>query len=257
MLAGRLYMFDSNTDREWEKWGNNDPYFGVFTDDKYKKSNLTDENKKEFIRSGYDYIDNVIEKLKHIDPTYTIKKALDFGCGVGRLVIPLAEVAEHVTGVDVSESMLNEAQKNCETLSIKNVTFLKSDDNLSLLNGKYDFINSYNVFQHIPIKRGECIFENLLAYLENDGFCVVHFTYANVSKIKKIIRLIKTYIPLGRNFINVIKGRKFFATEMQMDNYDINKLLFMMQKNNVHEFYAEYLDHGGWLGIILYFRKSE
>jgi SAM-dependent methyltransferase len=251
-------MFDSNTDRDWEKWGKIDPYYGVYTHDKFKKANLTDENKKEFIRGGYDYIANVINKIKEqIDSTYTVKKALDFGCGVGRLVIPLAEVAEHVTGIDVSESMLNEAKNNCETLSIKNVTFLKSDDNLSLLSGKYDFINSFNVFQHIPVKRGYRIFENLIAHLEDSGICVVHFTYANTFKIKVITRWIKTYIPLARNFINVIKGRNLFATDMQMNNYDLNKLLFLMQKSNVYEIYAEYSDHGGWLGIILYFRKSE
>jgi ubiquinone/menaquinone biosynthesis C-methylase UbiE len=252
-------MFDSNTDREWEKWGKNDPYFGVITYDKYNISNLTNDNKKEFFRSGYDYIDHVIKFIKkHIYPTYTVNKALDFGCGVGRLVIPLTEIADHVTGVDVSESMLNEAKKNCETISIHNVTFLKSDDNLSLLNGNYDLIISSMVFQHIPVKRGENIFKNLLAHLEIGGVCVVHFTYANPYKLKirKIVRLIKNYIPFGKNIINVIKGRNFFAPVMQMNAYDINKLFFVMQKSNVYGFHAEYSDHGGWQGIVLYFTKS-
>jgi len=155
--------------------------------------------------------------------------------------------------------MLNEANNNCEFLSIKNVEFCISDDNLSILNGKYDFINSFNVFQHIPAKRGERIFENLLSYLEDGGVGVMHFTYACDSKIKirKIGRLIKKCIPLGKNFINLIKGRKFFDPGIQMNAYDMNNLLYMMQKNNVSEIYAEYSDHGGWLGMILYFRKSD
>lgn len=71
--------------------------------------------KKEFFRSGYDYIDHVIKLIKnHIYPTYTVNKAFDFGCGVGRLVIPLTEIADHVTGVDVSESMLKEAKKTAK-----------------------------------------------------------------------------------------------------------------------------------------------
>lgn len=101
-------MFNNDTDKEWEKFGKYDPYFGVLTHDKFHKINLTDENKEEFFKSGFDYIDDVLEKIRsHIDQSFTIKKALDFGCGVGRLVIPLANVAKEVTGVDVSDSMLN------------------------------------------------------------------------------------------------------------------------------------------------------
>jgi len=62
------------------------------------------------------------------------------------MVIPLAGISESVVGVDVSESMLNEAKRNCESLSIKNVSFVKGDDNLSALNCKFDFIHSYIVF---------------------------------------------------------------------------------------------------------------
>ena len=61
-------MFNGNTDREWEKFGRNDPYFGVITHDKFRKANLTDEKKKEFFRSGYIYIDTVLKKIrKYID----------------------------------------------------------------------------------------------------------------------------------------------------------------------------------------------
>ncbi len=91
-------MFSTDTDKEWEKFGKDDPYFGVLTDNKYQKSNLTDEKKNEFFKSGFDYINNVLANIRqHIDQTFTIKKALDFGCGVGRLVIPLANLAEEVT----------------------------------------------------------------------------------------------------------------------------------------------------------------
>jgi 2-polyprenyl-3-methyl-5-hydroxy-6-metoxy-1,4-benzoquinol methylase len=171
-------VFNKNTDREWEKYGKDEPYYGVLTDEKYYKSNLTDQLKEEFFTSGYHQIDGVLRKIrKHIEPSFKICKALDFGCGVGRLVIPLAKISEEVTGVDVSESMLKEAQKNCEFYSIKNVTLVKSDDGLSSIKGKFDFIHSFIVFQHIPIKRGEWIFKNLLEHLEDDGVGVFHFTF--------------------------------------------------------------------------------
>ena len=251
-------MFNRNTDKDWEKFGKDDPYFGVFTHDKFRKINLTDENREELFKTGFDYINDVLEKIRqHIDQTFMIKKALDFGCGVGRLVIPLANVAKEVTGVDVSDSMLNEAKKNCEARSLNNVVFVKSDDSLSLLNGKYDFIHSSIVFQHIPVTRGERIFENLIAHLESDGVCVVHFTYAKNYTIRKLVPFVKKYIPLSNVLINLIKGRNLFAPQMQMNPYNVNHLFLTIQKANVFDCYTEFTNHGGELGIVVYFKKPK
>lgn len=249
-------MFGSDTDREWEKFGKYDPYFGVITHDKYHKPNLSDERKREFFASGFSYLDDVLKNIKqHIDPNFRIKRALDFGCGVGRLVIPLSEVSQEVLGVDVSDSMLNEARKNCEAQFIKNVNFAKSDDNLSLLNGTYDLIHSTMVFQHIPVKRGEWIVKNLIEHLSNAGVCVLHFTYAKTYKFRKVIPLMRKYIPFFQNIINVIKGREFFYPHMQMNSYNLNHLFLMIQTANVRNCYIEFTDHGGELGIIVYFQK--
>ena len=107
-------MFGSKTDKMWEKIGNQDPYFGVITDEKYRTMSLTEEKKKEFFQSGCDHIKFVLEKVrKHLDQYFKISNALDFGCGVGRLTIPMAEIADHVVGIDVSGSMLREAVRNC------------------------------------------------------------------------------------------------------------------------------------------------
>ena len=95
---------------------------------------------------------------RHLDPSFSPKSVLDFGCGTGRLVIPLAEIADYVLGLDVSESMLWEARKNCKAHALNNVQLLKSDDTLSCLDGCFDFIHSFIVFQHIPVKRGIRIF---------------------------------------------------------------------------------------------------
>lgn len=249
-------MFNNNTDKEWEKFGKEDPYYGVIAHVKFRKTNLTDENKEELFKSGFDYINDILGKIRlHIDQTFTIKKALDFGCGVGRLIIPLANVAEEVTGVDVSESMLNEARKNCEARSLNKVVLVKSDDGLSLLNGKYDFIHSVIVFQHIPVKRGEQIFENLLSHLEDEGVCVVHFTYAKSHKTNKLVSLLWKCIPLSGNLINLIRGRRFFSPQMQMNTYDINHLFLTIQNAGVRSCYTEFTNHGGELGIVVYFKK--
>ena len=53
-------------------------------------------------------------------------KILDIGCGTGRHSIELAKRGYHVTGVDLSDSMLKKAQENAQKQQVK-VTFVKHD----------------------------------------------------------------------------------------------------------------------------------
>ncbi|MBS7807928.1 class I SAM-dependent methyltransferase [Variovorax sp. PCZ-1] len=252
-------MFNSNTDKEWEKFGRDDPYYGVLNHKKYLTENLTSENKEEFFQAGTGYIDHVFANIrKHIDPAFTVHQALDFGCGVGRLTVPLAKLAQEVTGADVSDSMLSEARKNCESQSIVNANFIKSDDHLSSITGQYNFILSHIVFQHIPTERGEQIFQALLQRLDENGVGVVHFTYAKQRVPNTTIAsLIRKYLPYGSNFLNLTRGKKFFAPQMQMNSYDVNRLFSMIQKARVIDFYTEFTDHGGEFGIVIYFKKPQ
>ncbi len=250
-------MYSSNTDKDWEQIGQTDPYYGVVTHDIFRCSNLTEENREMFFKSGHDHVNDIIDNVRaYIDSDFTINKALDFGCGVGRLLIPLSGLAQVATGIDVSESMLTEAKKNCEARSINNVILAKSDDTLSCLNGKYDFIYSFVVFQHIPVPRGEQIFKNLIDHLEDGGICVTHFTYGKESKAKKIMGLLKKHIPLFKNFVNTVKGRHFSTPQIQMNDYNLNRLFAIIQQTcHVSRLFVEYTNHDGNLGVIIYFRK--
>ncbi|WP_009631973.1 class I SAM-dependent methyltransferase [Synechocystis sp. PCC 7509] len=251
-----------NTDIEWEKWGKKDPYFAVLIDKKFRNDNITSDIKSEFFESGRKHISHVLQVCRdYLNPDFSPKKALDFGCGTGRLVIPLAEVADHAVGMDISDSMLKEAQKNCEEYSVKNVSLLKSDDDLSALDGRrFDFIHSYIVLQHIPVARGRRIFTNLLNHLEDSGIGVIHFTYAETiysenygaspSGIGQLFKILKKL--LRRSFLF-----RHLEPEMQMNSYNVNELLFLMQKVGIRNFHVEFKDHAGALGIFVYFMKPQ
>jgi SAM-dependent methyltransferase len=254
-----------STDVEWEKWGKMDPYFGVITHDKFRHQNLTDEAKTEFFESGQTHVRYVLEVCRrHLDQGFSPKRVLEFGCGVGRLIIPLAGVAEHVVGLDVSDSMLKEAVKKCNEYSVNNVSLLKSDDNLSSLDGYFDFIHSFIVFQHIPVERGRSIFANLLDHLEEGGICAIQLTYSKAIfgnnhgvppvklPIKKSLEVIKSLV---RRSMRIERpGRD---PEIQMNPYNVNELFFLIQSLGIHDLHVEFTDHEGELGLFLYFQKPK
>jgi len=251
-----MKILESDTDSEWERLGVEDPYYGVVTHEKNRRKNLTGDIRSDFFKSGEDHISHVMKIIHNsFDRNFHPIRALDFGCGVGRLTIPIAKISGNVVGIDVSESMLKEAQLNCGKTGIENVVFVKSDDAMSGLSGAFDFIHSFIVFQHIPIKRGIRIFRRLLKHLQAGGICVLHFTYAKESTKRKIVGYIKRYIPLARNVMSLIRERDFFAPQMEMNSYDLNEVLKLIQMNGITGLWTEFTSHGGELGVVIYFRK--
>jgi 2-polyprenyl-3-methyl-5-hydroxy-6-metoxy-1,4-benzoquinol methylase len=244
---------DLSTDSAWEEWGRRDAYFGVITNPRFRSSELTERTRQEFFESGRWHVRYVMEVIrKHLHPDFVPSRILDFGCGVGRVLLPFAALAHEVVGLDVSPSMLLEARRNCEQHSIANVVLLVSDDSLSSLSGGFDLIHSCIVFQHIPLERGRLIFARLLQHMSSGGVAAIQLTYSK-SHFAETFGI----APDGPKPIHSpLQPKSNNADpEIQMNPYDMNSILFMLQENKVAQFYTEFTDHGGELGVFLFFRK--
>jgi hypothetical protein len=153
--------------------------------------------------------------------------------------------------------MLDEARQNCQSLGLENVRFVRSDDELSQLSEKFDLINSFIVFQHIKPSRGIPIVHRLLEHLLEGGVCMLHLTYAKEFRLRSIAPLVRRYVPLAKNAINVLRGRSFFYPEMQMHTYDMNAVLQLLQKSGMQHVHSEFTNHGGNLGVLMCLQKSK
>jgi SAM-dependent methyltransferase len=252
------HRMDMSTDAAWEEWGRRDPYFGVITNPKFRRAELTEEARLEFFESGktqVDYILNVIRK--HINSSFSPKKVLDFGCGVGRLLVPFTSVAPEVFGLDVSPSMLKEARRNCDEQRAPHVRLLLSSDDLTALTETFDLIHSCIVFQHIPVQRGRAILARLLRHISPGGVGALQFTYSKV-------RFAETHgvpPPEKRRTRIAVPGASVTSTnhdpDIQMNSYNVNEILFLLQQGGVTHSYIEFTDHGGELGLYLFFQMPK
>ena len=252
-----------DTDEEWEKWGKKDPYFGVFTDVKYRRCKITEEALEEFFKTGRDDVQHALHTCRrYFNKDFLPTNVLDFGCGTGRCILPFAEIAETVVGLDVSDSMLEEALNNCNRNNVKNVVLLKSDDNLSLLEDCFDLIYSSIVFQHMPVERGKYIFKKLLKHLNPAGIGVFHFTYyRKEASLKRNPLPYELTMKCLRTVKRCIKKIIHYESpsqdpEMQMNLYDLNELMFIIQSEGIEALCQEFTNHDGELGVFLYFQKS-
>jgi len=66
-------------------------------------------------------------------------------------------------------------ERNCQSFAVWNVEFVKSDDHLSWVAQKFDFVNSCLVLQHIPSARGMTIISGLLRVLNLGGVIALQF----------------------------------------------------------------------------------
>ncbi|HET6230862.1 MAG TPA: class I SAM-dependent methyltransferase [Longimicrobiaceae bacterium] len=248
-----------NTDRDWKSYGKNDPYYGVLSDDGYSRGRMDDEARRRFFESGAAHVDSIFAELRSqtgVDPAPA--RALDFGCGVGRLTIPLAGRCGEVVGVDISEAMLAEASRNASAAGVTNAEFVISDDALSAAEGSFDLVHSFIVFQHISPARGVRIFAAMLEKLRPGGLGVVHFTYAkDLPPVRRIAYGARRHLPFANRAANLVRGRPADAAFIQMNDYDLNRIFGMLQDHGCGRISVRLTDHGGFRGAVLFFQRVD
>lgn len=89
------------------------------------------------------------EALQH-QPDLRRTRALDFGCGLGRLTAALGTWFESAHGLDIAESMV--AAARAEHAAMPHVTFAINahPDLRSQPDGHFDFVLAWIVLQHMP-----------------------------------------------------------------------------------------------------------
>jgi SAM-dependent methyltransferase len=245
-----------NTDDHWKQWGEQDPYFAVLSDKKYRIKNFA-ANRREFFESGAEYVTGILATAVRCFGRFNNKAALDFGSGVGRVTIPLAQHFKKVIGIEISDAMIREAKENCRHFAVQNVDFVKSDDQLSLILQDFDFINSCLVLQHLSPKRGMNIIARLLKALNPGGVIALHFPVRRrLPPLEQFAYFLQHNVPLARHGFNLLKGRRISEPLMQMNTYDLIEVIAVYLANGVGEFSLHTHVSEGTISVNLIGRKG-
>lgn len=228
---------------QWIRFGEVDPYFGVCASEKYHGT-LTAESKEEFFQSGEEHVADLFDHFANFHPNRT----LDFGCGVGRLTVALAKRSGSVLGVDVSPGMLKQAKINCAHLG--NVELGTS------IHGKFDFVHSYIVFQHIPPNQGYALINQILSALLPGGRGALHVTFKSKSFLYLMSRN-----KVADLAINLLRGRPINYPRMHMYEYSLNRVMTILYYQGCSQIFIdigrmERTRHHNFLGAIMYFSKD-
>lgn len=246
-MSAEAEVVPRDTDADWEEIGRSNPYFGVLTDPRFDANNLNDAALSDFFRTGEEGVAQAVASLRRRYADFAPRSALDFGCGVGRLTRALAALTNDAFGVDVSESMLAEAQRNVPS----GAAFGRD-----LPDRTFDWIVSIIVFQHIPPERGYRLLKALMGRLAPGGFFTLQFALYRDTR--------HAAVPGGR----VVMGEDFAAIsnpaalrdlakgEMVMFDYDLTVIAAVLFAAGIADIELTHTDHGGFHGAMIQGRRS-
>lgn len=111
-----------------------------------------DQDDSEFLSTAADVIRDLEGELKRLPARLPVghRRALEIGCGPGRLMRPLSRHFDEIHGIDVSDEMIAQAQRKLADIPWAHAHTASGSDLAAFPSDHFDFVYSYAVFQHIP-----------------------------------------------------------------------------------------------------------
>ncbi|MCS7024557.1 MAG: class I SAM-dependent methyltransferase [Bryobacteraceae bacterium] len=129
---------------DWNERAREDAHYYVA----FGRHNQDDE---EFFATAREVVYGLEYELRRLPPLAPrSRRALEIGCGPGRLLRPLSRHFGEIHGVDVSDEMVERARANLRGIPHAHVHRGSGADLSQFADESFDFVYSYAVFQHIP-----------------------------------------------------------------------------------------------------------
>jgi SAM-dependent methyltransferase len=162
----------------WETFAKEDARFYICS--------IDGMNEAEFWKSGEQQAEEILSTVDGL--IHSFGTVLDIGCGIGRVLLPMAKKFYKCIGLDVAPSMLSRLEENAECCGLSDrITGILPDDNWP----ECDFVYSCIVFQHIEDWNIICGYvKNIAKSLKVDGVAYLHFDTrpANIGyKLRKYL----------------------------------------------------------------------
>jgi SAM-dependent methyltransferase len=136
---------------EWNERAREDPNY-------YVAFGRREQDDAEFLATAADVVRSLRGEIKRLPPAGRLK-ALEIGCGPGRLMRPLSADFAEIHGIDISDEMVRLAGEKLRDVPHAHVHHARKSDLALFADESFDFVYSYAVFQHIPSR------EVVLGYL--------------------------------------------------------------------------------------------
>jgi ubiquinone/menaquinone biosynthesis C-methylase UbiE len=155
--------------RHWDRLARQDPLWAVLTDPG-KRDGGWDVD--QFFQAGTEELSAVLQRAERLGVVVSRRRALDFGCGVGRVTQAMAGSFERCDGVDISASMLRLARRHNRDPARCFYHLNVADDLARFPDASFTFVFSTLVLQHMAPAYSKGYIKELLRVLAPGGLLV-------------------------------------------------------------------------------------
>ena len=160
--------FDELKDN-WQRFGLQDPLWAIATEADAKDNRW---DLARFFEIGRDTVAASMQPVLALRPDLPRTRALDFGCGAGRLTRGLESYFEESVGVDVAASMIDKARELSPPGSRCHYVLNERPDLGLFETANFDFVLSFIVLQHMRQEYQASYLGEFLRVLRPEGLCL-------------------------------------------------------------------------------------
>ena len=179
--------------RHWDEYGKSDPLWAILTAPDKKGNRWSID---EFLQTGRDEIARLIAYLDERGLTGRRRRALDFGCGAGRLTYALAPYFDHVTGLDIAPSMIDVAHRVHAPLGGVDFRVNGSSTLDSIESDSIDLVYTRLVLQHMAPRYVRNYLAEFVRVLRPGGALVFQLPGENAVPVAVQGGGLKAWLPL-------------------------------------------------------------
>jgi 2-polyprenyl-3-methyl-5-hydroxy-6-metoxy-1,4-benzoquinol methylase len=234
----------------WDAFAAREPYFAVLTHARYLREHFDAAAEAEFFDSGEAYVSELYGIVRaRVAPHFAPETVLEYGCGVGRLLIPFARRATNITGVDISQSMLDTARTHISKAGVTNVELRRDLDERT-----FDLVNCFLVLQRLPRSEGIELLQTLTKRVRDGGVGVFQFPYrAELSPLVSVSRKARARVPGVNALVNLVRRKS--VPFIESNTYDINEVFAILQDAGFDSPHVVFSKHGDLDSVIVYAQR--
>jgi ubiquinone/menaquinone biosynthesis C-methylase UbiE len=170
--------------KHWDQFGKQDPLWAIITEEGKKGRKW---NRDEFFETGMQEIKDVMQYVEKLRVLPQRGRALDFGCGVGRLTQARANYFEEIVGIDIAPSMVRLARQY-NRFGSRCVYYVNDTDNLRRFSDQeFHFIYTNIVLQHMKPEYAKSYIKEFLRLLKPQGVLIFQLPSKKVGAPRRVV----------------------------------------------------------------------
>jgi hypothetical protein len=92
--------------------------------------------------------------------------------------------------------------------------------------------------------------------LNDEGVLAIHFPFMRKdSIIRKSVHLLRRTCPPLSVLANIVRGKNWNEPFIQMNSYDVNRILISLSEHGIKDVFLEVVDAGGFVSVFVFAKK--